>query len=38
MSLYIDGKGFQYKQNPRDHERTPKQKECRKISEALSYG
>ena len=38
MSLYIDGKGFQYKQNPRDQARAPKAREWRKKSEGLSYG
>ena len=38
ISLYIDGKGFQHKQNPRDQARAPKVREWRKISEGLSYG
>ena len=40
MSIYIDGKGFQCKQNLRDQARAPKVRECRwrKTSEGLSYG
>ena len=38
MSLCVDGKGFQYKQNPRDQARAPKAREWRKKSEGLSYG
>ena len=38
MSLYIEGKGFQYKQNPRDQARGPKAREWRTKSEGLSYG
>ena len=38
MSLYIDCKGFQYKQNPRNQERAPKTRKYRKKSEGLSYG
>ena len=38
MSLYIDEKGFQYKQSPRDQTRTLKAREWRKKSEGLSYG
>ena len=30
MSLYVDGKGFQCKQNPRDQARVPKVREWRK--------
>ena len=37
MSLYIDGKGFQCKKNPRDQARVPKVTEWRKKSERLSY-
>ena len=38
MSLYIDGKRFQYKQNPKDQARVPKAREWRKKSGGLSYG
>ena len=38
MSLYIDGKGFQCKKNPRDQARVPKVTEWRKKSERLFYG
>ena len=38
MSFYIDGKGFQYKQNPRDQARAFKAREWRTKSEGVSYG
>ena len=38
MSLYIDGNGFHYKQNPRDQARAPKVRGWRKKSKGLSYG
>ena len=37
-SLYIDGKGFQYKQSPRHQARAPKARGWRKKSEGLSSG
>ena len=38
ISMYLDGKGFEYKQNPRDQARAPKACEWRKKSEGLNYG
>ena len=35
--MYIDGKGFQYKQNPLGYTRAPKTKEWRQKGESLSY-
>ena len=38
VSFYLDGKGFQYKQNPKDMARAPHTREWRKGSEGLKYG
>ena len=38
VSFYLDGKGFQYKQNPKDMARAPHSREWRKRSEGLKYG
>lgn len=38
ISIYVDGKGFQYKKNPKDMARAPKAREWRKKSEGLNYG
>ena len=38
ISMYLDGKGFQYKSNPHGEARAPKAREWRKESEGLDYG
>ena len=38
ISIYLDGKGFAYKQNPKDQARAPKAREWRRKGEGLSYG
>lgn len=38
ISMYLDGKGFQFKTNPRDMARAPKAREWRRPGEGLNYG
>ena len=38
VSFYLDGKGYEYKNNPFDQARAPKAREWRKIGEGLAYG
>ena len=38
ISFYLDGKGFEWKQNPQDQARAPKAREWRKRGEGLDYG
>ena len=38
VSIYLDGKGFQYKTNPLDQARAPSSREWRKKGEGLSIG
>ena len=38
VSIYLDGKGFQYKSNPNGQARAPKSREWRMPSEGLDYG
>ena len=38
VSIYLDGKGFAWKQNPRDQARAPKARVWRKRNEGLEFG
>ena len=37
ISLYLDGKGFEYKSNPRDQARAPKARQWRKRGKGLKF-